>query len=83
MVSALRSQSASRTRRDAEMQRLAQKRGGKCLSTMYVNNRQPLLWESGRRHRWKVTPANVKGGKRKRGTWCLECYNQRKRKRGG
>jgi hypothetical protein len=62
-----------------EMQRLALKRGGKCLSTTYINNRQPLLWECKRRHRWKAAPVNVKGGKRKRGTWCLECYNLRRK----
>jgi hypothetical protein len=61
------------------MRRLARRRGGKCLSTTYINNRQPLLWECKRRHRWKATPANVKGGKRKRGTWCLECYNLRRK----
>jgi hypothetical protein len=61
------------------MQRLARRRGGKCLSTRYINNRQPLVWECKRRHRWKATPANVKGGKRKRGTWCLECYNLRRK----
>jgi len=61
------------------MQRLARERGGKCLSTRYVNNHHPLLWECKRRHRWKATPGNVKGGKRKRGTWCLECYNLRRR----
>jgi hypothetical protein len=61
------------------MQHLARKRGGKCLSTKYINNRHPLWWECKRRHRWKAMPANVKGGKRKRGTWCLECYNLRRR----
>jgi hypothetical protein len=61
------------------MQRLAQERGGKCLSARYINNRHPLLWECKRRHRWKAMPGNVKGGKRKRGTWCLECYNLRRK----
>ena len=61
------------------LQRLAQERGGKCLSVRYINNRHPLLWECKRRHRWKAMPANVKGGKRKRGTWCLECYNLRRK----
>ena len=60
------------------MQRLARKRGGKCLSTRYINNRHPISWECKRRHRWKASPANVKGGKRRRGTWCLECYNLRR-----
>jgi hypothetical protein len=61
------------------MRRLARRRGGKCLSPVYINNRQPLLWECKRGHRWKAAPTNVKGGKRKRGTWCLECYNLRRR----
>lgn len=61
------------------MQRLARERGGKCLSTRYINNRHPLLWECRQRHRWKAMPVNVKGGIRKRGTWCLECYNVRRR----
>jgi hypothetical protein len=62
-----------------ELRRLARRRGGKCLSSRYVNNRLPLLWECKRGHRWRATPANVKGGNRKRGTWCLECYNLRRR----
>jgi hypothetical protein len=61
------------------MQCLARKRGGKCLSTRYVNNRHRLLWECKRGHRWKAMPVNVKAGNRKRGTWCLECYNLRRR----
>jgi hypothetical protein len=61
------------------MQRLARRRGGKCLSAKYINSCHPLLWECKRRHRWKATPANVKGGNQKRGTWCLECYNLRRR----
>ena len=60
------------------MRLLAGKRGGKCLSASYINNRRPLLWECKLGHRWKAIPANVKGGK-KRGTWCLECYNLRRR----
>ncbi len=61
------------------LQQLARERGGKCLSTTYINNRYSLLWECKRRHRWKAAPANVKGGKGKRGTWCLKCYNLRRR----
>jgi hypothetical protein len=57
------------------MHQLARERGGKCLSTKYINNHYALRWECKRRHRWKATPVNVKGGKKKRGTWCLKCYN--------
>jgi hypothetical protein len=61
------------------MHQLARERGGKCLSTKYINNHYALRWECKRRHRWKATPVNVKGGKKKRGTWCLKCYNLRRR----
>lgn len=64
-----------------EMQQLARERGGRCLSRTYLNNRHPLLWECQRGHRWQAMPCNVKSGKRKRGTWCLECYNLRRRYR--
>jgi hypothetical protein len=61
------------------MQRLARNRRGRCLSTRYINNRCPLLWRCKRGHRWKAQPSNVKGGKHKRGTWCPECYNFRRK----
>lgn len=58
---------------------LAEERRGKCLSIRYINNRHPLLWECSRGHRWRASAANVKGGTRKQGTWCPECYNLRRR----
>jgi hypothetical protein len=61
------------------MQRIAREHGGMCLSTRYINNHSPLRWECKRLHRWNATPANVKGGNKKRGTWCLECYNLRRK----
>jgi hypothetical protein len=61
------------------MQHIAQERGGRCLSTRYVNSVQPLLWECVRGHRWRASAANVKGSTRKQGTWCSECYNSRRR----
>lgn len=62
-----------------ELQRLARERGGKCLSAKYVNNREPLVWECQRGHRWKASASNVKGGERKKGTWCPDCYELRRR----
>ena len=62
-----------------ELQRLAEKREGRCLSSRYRNNRQPLLWECRIGHTWKAAAANVKGEARRRGTWCPECYNLRRR----
>ena len=62
-----------------EMHALARKRGGRCLSNRYINNHSPLLWECRRSHRWKAAPCNVRGGERKRGTWCQRCYDLRRR----
>jgi hypothetical protein len=63
----------------AEMQRIARERGGKCLSTTYKNGRTPLLWECTYGHQWKASPAKIKSGSRRKGTWCTECYNRRRR----
>ena len=63
-----------------EMQMLARKRGGKCLSQEYINIYIKLLWECAEGHQWEAVPNNIK-----RGTWCPGCYsirraNQRKLK---
>lgn len=52
----------------AEMQELAQKRGGQCLSIEYVNSYTPMLWQCGQGHQWNARPSNVKFG-----TWCPIC----------
>ena len=62
-----------------EMQQIARQRGGRCLATGYRNGRSPLLWECGYGHRWKASPASVKGGSRRKGSWCRECYKLRRR----
>ncbi len=62
-----------------EMQKIARERGGRCLSTNYKNGRTPLVWVCRHGHYWKASPANVKSGTRRRGTWCRQCYNQRRR----
>jgi hypothetical protein len=62
-----------------ELQEIAKDRGGECLSTIYRNGRTALLWVCGEGHCWKARPANVKGGTRRKGTWCKECYNARRR----
>src|SRR5882724_11903174 len=61
-----------------QMREIAKQRGGRCLSTAYKNGRTPILWECSQHHRWKARPANVKGGTRKKGSWCPECYNSRR-----
>jgi hypothetical protein len=62
-----------------EMKLLALKRGGKCLSRTYFNNRAQPLWECKRGHRWTAMACNVKDRKRKRGSWCVGCFNLRRR----
>ncbi len=54
-----------------EMVRLAADRGGKCLSTEYVNTNSPLRWSCAEGHEWSETPNNM----RRRGPWCLKCYD--------
>jgi hypothetical protein len=51
-----------------DMQRLASKNGGKCLSKKYVLNNVNLLWECSKGHRWKNQPANITMGQ-----WCPKC----------
>ncbi len=49
---------------------LAIARGGRCLSTKYVNAHTKLLWACAEGHRWEAVPDSVK-----RGTWCRQCAN--------
>jgi hypothetical protein len=62
-----------------EMRTIARERGGNCLSARYKNGRTPLLWVCKYGHHWKAAPAKVKSGTRRKGTWCGECYNWRRR----
>jgi len=51
-----------------DMQDLARKRGGKCLSKVYESAHAKLQWECKNGHNWKATYANIQ-----RGEWCPEC----------
>ena len=51
-----------------EMQAIAESRGGKCISDLYVNIDTKLDWECIRGHRFKARPDTVK-----RVQWCPEC----------
>ena len=62
-----------------EMHQIAKERGGRCLSTSYKNASTPLLWVCRHGHQWKACAANVQGGRRRKGSWCRECYNGRRR----
>lgn len=63
----------------AEMREIARERGGMCLSTSYKNASTTLLWICKFGHLWRAAPANVKSGSRRKGSWCRECYNWRRK----
>jgi hypothetical protein len=56
-----------------EMQEIAKRRGGKCLSTKYVNANTALKWRCSEGHEWEAKPAYVKHG-----TWCPACSGRQK-----
>lgn len=51
-----------------ELQKIALKHGGKCLSENYGNGKEKLEWECSEGHRWKSAPYNIRAGR-----WCLTC----------
>ena len=54
-----------------EMQKIAESRGGYCLSKVYVNSKQKLWWKCAKGHRWRSTPFSIKV----RQSWCPVCAN--------
>jgi hypothetical protein len=52
-----------------ELQALARRRGGLCLSKYYVNVKAPLTWQCAVGHRWRSSSEGIL-----RGSWCLTCY---------
>jgi very-short-patch-repair endonuclease len=53
----------------SDAKKLAKERGGKCLSTEYINNKTNLLWKCGKcNYIWKARFDRVKNG-----TWCPKC----------
>jgi hypothetical protein len=55
-----------------EMNQLALKHDGRCLSTEYINANEHLLWECSEGHQWKAIPNSIK-----RGSWCPICAKER------
>ncbi|MCL2020750.1 MAG: hypothetical protein FWG81_01240 [Betaproteobacteria bacterium] len=51
------------------MQKLAQERGGHCLSGEYHGTAHKLSWQCKLGHVWETTPFTVL-----KGSWCPECY---------
>lgn len=52
-----------------EMQKIAEARGGKCISKRYIHLNHKLKWECGKKHQWNATPGNIKHNK----SWCPQC----------
>ncbi len=50
------------------MQKIAQAKGGVCLSTEYINSSTHLLFKCKNGHTWKAVPQNVY-----QGNWCKQC----------
>ena len=51
-----------------EMQKIAEIRGGKCLSPIYKNSVTKLKWQCKKGHQWFAAPSKIKFGQ-----WCPIC----------
>ena len=54
-----------------KLQELAESKGGKCLSTTYINSYSNYKWECHEGHNWEATWINVGYAN---ATWCPHCY---------
>jgi hypothetical protein len=57
-----------------DMQKIAEERGGKCLSINYIGFNTKLWWQCNLGHEWPAIPHTIKDG-----TWCPYCicyFNQ-------
>ncbi|OED36605.1 hypothetical protein AB834_02920, partial [PVC group bacterium (ex Bugula neritina AB1)] len=61
-----------------KMKAIAKERGGKCLSTVYVNSKTNLQWQCKEGHQWESPPDRIKGSEKIKGKWCSECSGNKK-----
>jgi hypothetical protein len=54
------------------MMDIAKKKGGKCISDVYINNTTKLKFECENKHVWFSRPSDIK-----RNHWCPKCARQR------
>ena len=52
-----------------ECQKVAEERGGKCLSMKYVSRREKMLWECAKGHQWEAKFSHIKNSNE----WCPHC----------
>lgn len=55
-----------------DAKKLAESKGGKCLSKDYKNAREFLLWQCDKKHIWEASYMSVHSG-----NWCRKCYNKK------
>jgi predicted lactoylglutathione lyase len=60
----------------SDMRRIAKERGGKCLSSSYVNGTTKLTWQCSFGHTWAAIPHAV----RHQGSWCPVCAGRKRYK---
>ena len=53
-----------------DCQKLAEERGGKCLSTEYKNNRTKMRWQCQKYHEWEAKFHDIKDDN----NWCPHCH---------
>lgn len=59
------------------MKELAQKRNGKCLSSVYKNSCTKLTWQCSKDHIWEATPNSIRSG-----SWCPICGKEKLKGKG-
>lgn len=52
-----------------EMHKIAQARGGLCLSREYLGNKKLLQWQCAQGHQWNAAPSSIKCAE----SWCPKC----------
>ncbi|MCX6192571.1 MAG: zinc-ribbon domain-containing protein [Flavobacteriia bacterium] len=66
-----------------EMKEIAKSKGGCCLSTEYLGSHKKLEWicQKNNHKSWFATPNNIKPTSTKQGSWCPECWSEKKHNR--
>ena len=52
-----------------ELNKFAEKKGGKLLTTVYIDNKTKMLWECKERHQWEAMSSTITDQK----SWCPVC----------
>jgi hypothetical protein len=57
-----------------DCQQFAEKKGGKCLTTKYINIHTKIYWKCSKNHVWSATFGHIKNSN----SWCPECAQIKK-----